>query len=535
MKYIRTFCSVTILLLSISSYALENSQAQDVRLNKAKILINQQRAPEAFKLLMQNLKGPFHLDTIHYLVDYNFDRKLYIKSFRYLKLLAKRSIPKEIQELHFNSKKPESFIKTVEELPKLKAHDYSILEYVARKLYELYFKKSITPELLPYMLNLSEKYYLICYAHQFRIVDTSYSLAQIALTKKDYSKAISYILTGYGELKDTPNIEHKVSSSELQVSLAETLIKDGMAHTGALIMRSAALDQHITPELKEYIATYSKTIEKSYVNVVYDYQLKMKNNILQTDKVTTQQKSALNNHNHLNIFYQNHLNQTYSLVSGIDVINETALSKDVKQANFTSISADLQLKEYEAGNALSSFNLRIDSLSGRDLPSLYNIQERMVQTLSYSKLWLNPIGKWELILPLSLKQYRDRKSTAFAAGLNFESYESSRWFRLHYQGLVGVQLEGNALGSTKFADLNITNDSKISPTLDLFSIATLHKQINPNQFLDYRQLTLEMNLSYKSLHWDSLSLTTGFHFKERTFANNSFQMLDFSLGGKYSF
>lgn len=535
MNHIRTLCSLILLVLSLSSYALENSQAQDVRLNKAKVLINQQHIPEAFKLLMQNLKGPFHLDTIHFLIDYNFNKELYIKSFRYLKLLAKRSVPKEIQELHFNPKAPEHFIKIVEKLPKLKAHDYSILEYVAHKLYELYLKKSITPELLPYMLNLSEKYYLICYAHKFRFVDTSYSLAQVALTKKNYPQAISYTLKGYEELEKSPSIEHKVSSSELQVVLAEVLIKDGMAHTGALIMRSAALDQHISPELKEYIATYSKTIEKSYINVVYDYQIKMKNNILQTSKTDPQQKSAINNHNHLNIYYQSQLSQKYSLVSGLDLINETAFSKDVKEANFTSASADLQLKKYNTGNTVSSFNFRLDTLSGRNLPSLYYIQERSVETLSYSRFWLKPMGKWELLIPLTLKQYRNRKSTAFSAGLSYESYESSRWFRLHYQGLLGLQLEGDALGSTKFADFNITNDSKISPTLDLFSIVTLHKQINANSFLDYRQLTLEMSLSYKSLRWKSLSLTAGFQFKERTFASDSFQMLDFSLGGKYSF
>ncbi len=542
-RIIRAFCSAIVLLTCLSSiktYALENSQAQDIRLNKAKLLIVQRNTNEAFRLINQNLKGPFHLDTIYFMVEYHYKKKHYLKSYRYLRALAKNVLPKEIIELDNDPNNSEEFVKKIKKITPLKKNESSILQYVANKLFDFYLKKSITPEYLPYILRLAEKYHLINYAFNFRIIDTNYALSKIEISKNNIPKAIFYILQAYTQLRKPNPPEHKITTTELQVVLAEILIKDGLAETGALIMKSASLDDRITPELKEYIQTYSDTIKKSFFNIIYDYQLKMKSNILQVSDLDVengaQKTSALNHHNHLNIYYQTQINKKYSFIGGLDLVNESTLSQDAKEANFSSISGDFQIKKYKSGNTLSSFNARFDTLSGRDLRSLEFIQERSKQTFSYESFWLTPSGKWQLTIPVYLKQYLDRSSMAFSSSLSYESFNSSRWFRLQYLGEFGIQMEGESLGTTLFTDLNVVNQSKVSSTMDLESYFSLFKQINSNDFLNYQEMTIGINLNYTGREWKQFGLSAGLELKNRSFANDtSFQMVDFNLGGKYNF
>jgi len=536
----RLFLSVFLFLCCFSTFALEKSQAQDIRFNKAKIHIHQGSTKEAFLLLNQNLKGPFHLDTVYFLVEYYYEKKQYLKSYRYLRVLANNALSPELKKIKFTPSNKEEYLNRIRKISPLKTSDYSILQYVSNKLYDFYLKKSISSEYLPFILSLAQKYLLICYAHDHRIIDTNYALSKIAVTRNDIPNAIFYILEAYEKLHSKQEIEHVVSSTELQTVLAEILIKDGLAETGALIMRSASLDKNISPELREYLQTYSDTIKKAFFNVIYDYQLKMKSNILQVsdleESLGAQNTSALNHHNHFNIYYQTQLNRKYSLIGGMDIVNESSLSSSVSEANFTSISTDLKLKKYKSGNTLSSFNARFDILSGRDLPSLTQIQERSQQVFSYERFWLTPHGKWQYVLPFYMKQYSQRNSMALASGVVYESFNSSRWWRLKYQGNMGLQLEGESLGTTLFLDLNISNQSKISKKMNLQSLFSLYKQFNSNDFLNYQQMAFGFYLDYIPSGWKSATLFSSLEFKNRSFTNDTtYQMLDLNIGFKYNF
>lgn len=542
--YTRVFLSIILFFVCSLSYALEESQAQDIRFNKARVLIHKGQKKAAFQLLNENLKGKFHLDTVHFLVEYYYERKFYLKSYRYLRVLANHALPKDLQirikKGNIKLEDRESFIKKVATYNELSPNDLSILQFVANKLYDFHLKKTISPEYLPYLLSLAEKYLLICYAHKYQIVDTHYSLAKIAISRNDIPKAIHSILEAYEYLRETNSVDHKVSSTELQIVLAEILIKDGLAETGALIMKSASLDRNITPELREYIQTYSETIKKAFFNVIYDYQLKFKNNILQVSDFEQERglenQSALAHHNHFNIYYQNQINRKYSLVAGLDIINESNLSENTEEANFTSLSADFKLKKYKSGNALSSFNLKLDFLSGRDLLSLTEIQKRSQQVFQYERFWLTPNGKWQFHLPLALKQFKNRNAVAIASGLSFESFESSRWWRLKYQGDLGIQQEGESLGTTFYLDTHILNQSKVSKKIDLVSLLSFYKQFNSHEPLNYHQFSAGFYFNQELDFWKSILLSYGVELTNRSISNrSSYQMMDFNVGFKYNF
>lgn len=556
MNYMKKFSFLFVFIwVASTSYglALSLEQAQEIRHAKALVMLSQSQNNQALKLLRRNMDGPFHRETFITLARYFFEKKQFTKSFRLYQVLIKRGIGTRVANLNYNHKLKGNFQVVLSKTKKPKLEDLAVVYELAQRYYATYNDRTLPQEFSRSILSLSEKYFSICKHFNFFSGEASLSLARINLINEEFNFALDNLIEAQ-KLYQSPNRDNHFKEGtlleDIRVLLAETYIKRGQGDVGLLLIRSLSAQSDLDPAIRTYTKNYLKELNSSFVNVIFNYGIKQKQNINQLSELDYEnfenlpnrqgaaKKDALIRAGRLNVFMNRQISDQYNVSGSLDITNESALSKEVDTPNFTNTALELSLKRYKDDNSIFLLDYKFNNLSGRELQSLQFIQPKVTHQLSAGYQWLLKKGLLTLEAPVEFSSFLNERSTnLISIAARYEPLITGRWLAPEYYTTLGRRSEGELFSSSLLFQMGLNNKTQLSADWYLFSYADLYFNHNADKVLSYSELNLGLRATRSLSALKGLGLELGYLMTKRSFSEDvgSFNMNEFTASLTYNF
>jgi hypothetical protein len=293
-----------------------------------------------------------------------------------------------------------------------------------------------------------------------------------------------------------------------------------------------------------------KELNSSFVNVIFNYGIKQKQNINQLSELDYEnfenlpnrqgaaKKDALVRAGRLNVFMNRQISDQYNVSGSLDITNESALSKEVDTPNFTNTALELSLKRYKDDNSIFLLDYKFNNLSGRELQSLQFIQPKVTHQLSAGYQWLLKKGLLTLEAPVEFSSFLNERSTnLISIAARYEPLITGRWLAPEYYTTLGRRSEGELFSSSLLFQMGLNNKTQLSADWYLFSYADLYFNHNADKVLSYSELNLGLRATRSLSALKGLGLELGYLMTKRSFSEDvgSFNMNEFTASLTYNF
>lgn len=505
------------------TYAIEISQVQEIRYSKAKVLYNKGEREKAFKLLYENLTDPYHEESFRYLSQIFFDEKEYTKAFRVTQRLLKASLGPRIATFSYNPQLRSNLTTFLEKQKSLSPNQLKTGFESALHFYKTFEERSLPKEYSNYLLNLAEKYFLIALHFKSYQSLSKFYLSKIFNIRGEKELSYNYLLESLEiyDLESEINHIYSYRKSDAVVFVASKLAKDGNFATSKSLFKFVLADEEATDYAKQYAKVFLKENNQS------GFSFNLKTGIVQRNNANQSRGSLVENQN-----YQgepqnpNQSSGLYSqlgagarfesgsflksfLTGSLQYRQESALGNPTgENVNFKEFSFFSQLERPYDNTNFYGLMVSFNNLNGRNISSLYRIQETKNFTLSPFFEWVSIRSLWKLSGVYSSITYQDqRQSTSLGAEVTFEPQIKNRYFSPTLQGYLGFTSEGNDFEQSTKYRLSTINSSLFSNGKALISSLSYEAQSNTFELLTYQQLDLKFVFRkeaflHKKIHLD---------------------------------
>lgn len=528
-----------------SAFALTPKQAQDIRYAKAVSHFLNQEEKKGLTLLKKNLDGPFHFQTEKYLAEYFFEKQAFTKSFRFYQHILKQTYDPEVVNFIYSYGIRKEFQKFLENKVQPSARSLQISYEVAKKYFDAYFLRIFPEEFNKSLLELSEKYFLICEKFGVYKAASQFNLSKIYFEREQNVEAIKYLEEAKVSFEANPDESEKlgVNSEDIELLLAEALTKEGYVDSGTIIMRSLYSRENISGNTRNYIKTFLSELKTSFFNFSMIYQLKNKINAHQltsedytnfsslSNSQELGKKDALFHHRRFNFFINQQLSNKYTVNANLHYFNETPTTATVRGPGVDQTGLDLGIKKYRNDTSFYGFDYHFENVAGRKLSTLAAIQPTQRSIFSPTYYWLTKNSKWKATFPIELRKYIDeRSSSSFGVNFSYSPILKSSWFSPSYYGGLGRRSEGSDLGNSIFFNLGLGNSHYIYKDILWFSTADFYNNSNANQVLDFNQMSLSQFFTIPLKGYERVKIEAEFSWKQRSYLDSSITSMEFGLG-----
>ncbi|MCR9205614.1 MAG: hypothetical protein NXH75_13605 [Halobacteriovoraceae bacterium] len=542
MKKISLLC---FFLISLPALALSPKQAQDIRYAKAMSNFLNQEEKKGLILLKKNLNGPFHFQTEKYLAEYFFEQQAFTKSFRFYQHILKKTYDPEVVNFIYSYGIREEFIKFIKTKIQPDARSLQIAFEVAEKYFDAYKMKIFPEEFNKSLLELSEKYLLICENFDLFKAASQFTLSKIYFERGQNIEAIKYLENSKQSYDEKPEESEALGlkKEDIEILLAEALTKEGYVDSGAIMMRSLYSRDNISGSARNYIKTFLNELNTSFFNVLFVYQLRNKVNAHQlsredysnfsnlSNKDELSEKDALFHHRRFNFFFNQQLSNKYTVNGNFHYFNESPFDENVRGPGVDQTGLDLGIKKYSNDTSFYGLDYHFEKVSGRRLASLAAIQPVLRNVFSPSYYWLTKNSKWKITLPVEFRKYlNDRSGTSFGADFNYSPILKSSWFNPTFFGGLGRRTEGEGISSSLYFNLGLSNSHFIYKDILWYSTLDFYNNSNSNDSLDFSQYSLSQFFTIPIKGYKRLKLEVEGTYKSRTLLDTSVTSMEFALG-----
>lgn len=537
-------------LSAVPCFGITPKQVQDIRYAKAISSFLNEDPKSGLKLLKKNLDGPFHFPTENYLAQYFFEKEEFTKSFRFYQHILRKTYEPEVVNYIFTPKLKKQFIEFIKKRKAPSGTALNTAFEVAEKYFEAYYLKIFPPEFSSNLLELSEKYFLICEENKVKLAATMFYLSKIYFERNQNTDAIKYLEKAKTAFEDNEEEAKQMGLrlEDIELLYAEALTREGYIDSGTLIMRSLYSRDDISGGTRNYIKTFLNELKTSYFNALFVYQVRNKINAHQLtsedysnfSSLPNQQdlskKDALFHHRRVNLFLNQQLSQRYTVNGNVHFISEKPVDSSVRGPGVDQTGIDIGIKRYRNNTSFYGLDYHFEKVAGRNLSTLRFIQPTLRNSFSPTYYWLTKNSKWKITFPIEFRKYRDERSgTGLGINFNYSPILSESWFSPSYYGGVGRRSEGDNFSSSFYYNLGLSNSHQIFEDILWHSIADFYNNSNSFEVLSFNELTLSQFLTKPIKGFSKLKVEAEFNWRRRSFSNSTISSLEFALGGSYNF
>lgn len=535
----------------MTSFALSERQAQDIRFSKAKLYLVQNQESKAMALFKKILSGPFHYDAEIFLARYFYEQKVFTKSFRLYQHILKEQFNKAIVNHPYSHKNRSKFDTVLKKINRPSPRTLSTIFELAEKYFEAYTFRYLPEEFQKSILNLSQKYFHISDFFNIHPATTKFYLSKIYLIRKDNNGAIQKLKETQEAFTKAPDraMEMGLKEEDIKVHLAEAFAKEGFEDSSTLILLGLRSRENLSQQNRHYVSNYLKQLRKSFIRTTFSYMIKSKGNINQLGSEDYENFDQLENQNDLgkkdslahsgrfHLYYHRRIDDNKDFSLNGTYQKETPLSSNVEKPASDQYTLDANFKFHSTDNRFWSLSYQYSGLSGRELDTLINFQAKSKHTFSASHIWVDHLSKWILTVPLEKRTTQtNRSTTSLATSLEYIPYIRMSWLNPSIYGSLGRRSEGEELESSFFVQLGAENTYKIKDIV-LWSLgADYYLNSNSSQLINYSEFSLSNNFRYALKDYPGFVVDGEVLWRNRS--NDivgSIQTFDLGVGITYSF
>jgi len=507
MKYLSLF----LLLISFQIIAASSIQEkQEVNLAKAELALLDGKKKLAFKLLKGNLsKKHFHYPSFIFLANYYVEQGKWSRAVKIYHFMIKHLHDPSVIKLRYSG----NISEYISDLP---APNPKVLEvyFNLANLYKSLFRAGkFDDEYKKKLLYLARKYFEICDHYRFNLPIVKYQLGLIKAQQEQVNEAIFDLIEAKDLMSEEGDEDAQDVINQVNLSLAETLIREGHTDAGSLFLKNLYLGQGIPDSLRDYARTFLDSLTFSFFSIGMSGTANYSSNINQLtdteresfDSETYIEENGFTLSKNINAFYASPKWNSLSANVVLNYLDDKATNRELATKDLRNFSAITEVKYDNLIHSILKFSYNFSQTYLR--PDKESELEKVSTAHSFSLKYIHTLksGTISYEAPYTINNGTTESTTDFGIKVSYIPFWQSRYLSLSYSLSYDNIGGGEDAENTNQYTGSVSNHFNIRPNLSYFVSLEYEQNSNVDNSLSYKVLSFENSLSYSFIKLSGLS------------------------------
>ncbi len=531
-----------ILVLTFQVFAASPTQERmEVNLAKAELALLDGNKKLAFKLLNKNLsKKNFHFPSFVFLADYYIEQGKWSKAVKIYHYLIKHLHDPSVIKLRYSG----NISNYISDLPAPNPKVLEVYFSLANLYKSLYGAGRFEEEYKKKLLSLSRKYFEVCDHYKFNLPIVKYQLGLIKSQQHEVNEAIFDLLEAKDLMSKDGNEEAQEAINQVNLSLAETLIREGHTDAGSLYLKNLYLGRGIPDSLRDYARTFLDSLTFSFFSIGVSGALNYSSNINQKndtelesfDSEVDYSKDGFTVSKNINAFYASPKWKSFSANLVFNYLDEEARNRDLATKDLRNMSSIIEVQYDNFQHSIVKLSYSLSKTYLRDDKDSELEKVSTAHSFSFKYIHTLKSGTISYELPYTINQGTEESTADYGLKLSYIPFWQSRFLSLSYSLSYDNIDEGADATNSNLISASVSNHFNIRPQLSYFISLEYDFNSNADTATSYKEFTIDNSLSYSFKRLSGLAADLNLEKSSKTNGDSEhIGEWTSSLGLSYSF